>query len=63
MHPYPVQEYKVPVVDSSGRDVDMTRLGLAMHVAEAYKLYFKAAACAPLSVSGYPGPSHTATGS
>ena len=63
MHPYPVQEYKVPVVDSSGRDVDMTRLGLAMHVAEAYKLYFKAAACAPLSVSCYPGPSHTATGS
>ena len=42
----------MPVVDSSGRDVDMTRLWLALHVAEAYRLFFEAAACAPVPVSG-----------
>ncbi|PIL33315.1 hypothetical protein GSI_04766 [Ganoderma sinense ZZ0214-1] len=46
IHPYPVQEYKVavdPECDS------MTRLVLAKHVEKAYRLYFKAIACAPLS--------------
>ncbi|KAM5535770.1 hypothetical protein V8D89_010584 [Ganoderma adspersum] len=45
IHPYPVQEYKV-AIDPSGHY--MTRLALALHVAKAYRLYFKAAACAPV---------------
>nr|VWO96039.1 ULP_PROTEASE domain-containing protein [Ganoderma boninense] len=48
IHPYPLQEYKVTIDLEGGC---MTRLALAMHVKEVYELFFKAAACAPLSVS------------
>ncbi|KAM5533703.1 hypothetical protein V8D89_012672 [Ganoderma adspersum] len=59
IHPYPVQEYKV-AIDPSGHY--MTRLALALHVAKAYRLYFKAAACAPLSTVSKTALKTTAIG-